>query len=86
MFLQVTTSKIRGLLNKITPERYDELVGGGAKAEGEWFTLYNDKYAQEIVQILFDMAVEQPTFCSVYRYAEILFKSFNFKYIAPIFL
>lgn len=77
--LQLTTNKIRGLLNKLTPERYEELVikviadsrdpSGKTVTlvEGEWFTIYNDKYAKEIVRILFDMAVEQPTFCAVYR-------------------
>jgi hypothetical protein len=59
------------LLNKLTPTNFDELIIDKETAKkGEWFTLQPDieTHSDDIVKVIFEKAVEEPTFCELYRF------------------
>ena len=67
--VQLCEKAVRGLLNRISPDNFELLIARGDPATGkkpEWLEIYNPKFVSSIVDILFDKAVEEPTFCSLY--------------------
>ena len=55
-------SKIRGLLNRITPTSYDELSENFVN-----YKIHTDQILLEkIIDLIFDKAVEEPHFCPLY--------------------
>lgn len=54
--------EIRSILNKITPTSYDELIK-------DFFNInvaQDERYQQIAIELIFDKAVEEPKFCSLY--------------------
>ncbi|KAI6184399.1 MIF4G domain-containing protein [Aphelenchoides bicaudatus] len=59
---EAARKEIRSILNKITPTSYDELVQ-------QFFDIdvaQNERYQQIAIELIFDKAVEEPKFCSLY--------------------
>ncbi len=64
--LQKLYKEIRGLLNKITPSTFDDLC-----TEFLQLQVYKMKdRMSNIIDIIFDKAVEEPKFCPLYRYGD----------------
>ena len=60
---------MRGLLNRISPDNFEQLVVGGDSADEkppEWDELYDEKYVGSILDILFAKAVDEPRYCALY--------------------
>ncbi|KAK0407289.1 hypothetical protein QR680_019120 [Steinernema hermaphroditum] len=60
--VEAKAKEIRGLLNKITPTTFDDL----AKKFLEEDIYKNAEVLPSVVDIIFDKAVEEPTFCPLY--------------------
>jgi hypothetical protein len=59
---EAARKEIRSILNKITPTSYDELIE-------QFFAIdvgQNERYQQIAIELIFDKAVEEPKFCSLY--------------------
>lgn len=61
VFIQKLYKKVRGILNRITPQTFEELLG-------EYFALnINDETRLKgVIDIFFDKTVEEPNYCSMY--------------------
>lgn len=63
LLLQKLYKSVRSLLNKLTPSTFDELSRDFLR-----FEVYKNKEQMgEVINIIFDKAVEEPNFCALYR-------------------
>lgn len=59
---KATLKKIRGILNKLTPELFDELLTDLMLFDLE----QNDEFTSRAIELFFDKAVEAPLYCELY--------------------
>jgi translation initiation factor 4G len=61
---QALCRDVRGLFNKITPEKFDELCVDFLALK---IYAMSDAHINGVIGIIFDKAVEEPKYCEMYR-------------------
>merc|ERR1712060_201134 len=59
--LEILSKKTRSILNKLTPQKFETLLDQFSNLKIE-----SDEEMKECTQLIFDKAVEEPSFCILY--------------------